>query len=108
MYLSCTYNFSIKFSQTFRVRTSSRLAAKKKLPSEEVSKIQDPDVQVGRTKTAAEKSHLVPRTRAAVQNFMSSSLSVVQNATKTMKKRISSNIGRKTKKAMLEKEKRYL
>ena len=98
------------FSQTFRRRTSSRLAAKKKLPSEEVSKIQpkDPDVQVGRTKTAAEKSHLVPRTRAAVQNLMSSSLSVVQNATKTMKKKISSNIGRKTKNAMLKTEKRYL
>ena len=73
-----------------------------------VSKIQskDTDVQGGRIKTAGGKSNLVPRTKAAVQNFMSSSLSAVQNATKTIKKRISSNIGRKTKNANLKAIKR--
>ena len=88
--------FTICFQKIFRVRTSSRLAARRKLPPEK-----DQDVQV-----AGGKSHLVQRSKAAVQNFMSSSLSTVQNATTTVKKKFSSNIGRKTKRAMHMAEKR--
>ena len=75
------------YFQTFRVRTSSRLAAMK-IPPEKAE-----------TKNAGRKSHLVSRIKQ---------LPAVPNVMLNTKRKITSNIGRKTKAAMHMREKRYI
>ena len=84
--------FLIHF-ETFRVRTSSRLAAMRKMSPEKVSKNQpkDPNVRAEQTKTAGGKSHSARRTKP---------LTAVPNVVSSVKRKIASNIGRKTKRAM--------
>ena len=78
----------LRYFQTFRVRTSSRLAAMRKMPPPKY-----PNVQ-------AEKTKIAGVARRVKQ------LAVVPNVISSPKRKITSNIGRKTKAAMHKTEKR--
>ena len=73
----------------------------RKIPPENVSKNQPKDLNVGakQTKNQEGKSHLAQRTKP---------LTAVRNVVSSVKRKITSNLGRKTKKAKEKTEIRYM